>query len=203
MSVERTQLFTLDLGRLKFPSDPTQGAATLKIGAEYKVDVQKPSGKDDPQIKGQGKDARRVKVSLWWTTRIDDEARAFLREISPVGVNAGKAWEISHPDMEIYNFASIEFTRIGEMDHEHARSSVELEALSWKKTTPAQRGSGTKTATEAEQWQEGAGTSDHIFFKTSDGNRIDMGPGPATEITSEGNRVGFNSADAPKAKVPR
>ncbi len=203
MSVERSQLFTLDLGHLKFPSDSTQGGAVLKVGAEYKVDVQKPSGKDDPQINGQGKDARHVKVSFWWTTRIDDEARAFLREISPVGVNAGKAWEINHPDQEIYNFASIEFTKIGEMDHEHGKSSVEFEALSWKKTSPAQTGSGTKTATEAEKWEDGDGTAGHVFFTTSDGNRVDMGAGPVTQVTSSGNRVGFNASDAPKAKVPR
>lgn len=199
-------LQALDLGSLRFPSDPSEGVATLKIKGEYKIDVQKPAGKDDPKLTGVGKDARHVSIEMWWSTRIDDETRAFIKKVSPVGINAGKAWEISHPDCELYSFDSIQFTSIGELTREVGKVSISLEALSWKKTPAAKKGTGAKTASKAEEWRNvpTKGAAGHILHKTSDGNTIDMGPGPIGVTIDGGKNAvgGFGGPDAPAAAVP-
>lgn len=204
--IDSTLLQSLDLGSLSFPSHPQEGCATLKIKGELKVDAQKPNGKSDPKLTTVGKGARHVSIELWWTTRIDDESRAFIKQISPVGINSGKAWELSHPDCEIYGFSAILFTSIGELTREVGKVSITFEALSWKKTPPAQTGTGSKTATKAEAWHN-APTKEqvtHVTFTTSDGNKIDMGAGPIGVIIDGGkNKIGgFGGPDAPVAEVP-
>lgn len=204
--IESSLLQAIDLGSLRFPSDPSQGCATLKINGEYKIDVQKPAGKNDPKLTGVGIDARHVSIEMWWTTRIDVESRAFIKQISPVGINAGKAWEISHPDADIYSFNSIQFTNIGEFAREAGKVSITFEALSWKKPAAAKKGTGTKTATKAEEWRNVPikGAAGHITHVTSDGNTVDMGPGPEG-ITIDGGKNavgGFGGPEAPKAEVP-
>jgi hypothetical protein len=198
-------LQALDLGALKFPSNPSEGVATLKIKGKYKIDEKKPHGKDDPTLTGVGKEAREVTVEMWWTTRIADETRSFIQQISPVGINAGKAWELSHPDCEIYRFNAIMFTSIGEIDRSTTgKESISFTALSWTKTPPVQKGTGAKTATDAEQWKNAPSTGGNTIYITPSGQKIDMGPGPVTYTTPSGQVYGFDQAEnAPSASVPK
>jgi hypothetical protein len=194
--IDSNLLQALSLGSLSFPSNPREGCCTLKIKGDLKVDAQKPAGKNDPKLTTVGKEARHVSIELWWTTRIDDESRSFVKQISPVGLNAGKAWEISHPDCEIYGFDAILFTSIGELTREVGKVSITFDALSWKKTPPAQKGTGSKTATSAQAWQ--------VSMSTVSGS-LATANGQVSMSTISGSLAtanGFDGPDAPKAVVP-
>jgi hypothetical protein len=204
MTFDVAGVMSIDLGPNRFPSDPNEGIATLTIEGEYKVDVQKPHGKDDPTIKGVGKDARHIKLVLQWTTRIEEEARAFIKTASPLGPNAGHAWETTHPDCDLYFFDSIQLTKQGEIARTAGDRTITFEGLSWKHTVPVQSGAGAKTAKKADGWTnpDSIAGKGHTTFTTSSGNVIDMGAGPVAVETSDGNTFGFGSGAAPKAKVP-
>lgn len=195
-------LMTVDIGQNRFPPDPGEGWAEVLFSAEYELDAQKPHGKDDADIKGVGRKAREVTIILHWTNRIDDLARSFIREVSPVGPNQGKAWELVHPDTELYNVDSIQLKSMGEIKRTPGERTLTLKGLSWAKKAPVQKGTGAVTAKKPEEWTDPTGANDHVLLVTSDGNTIDMGPGPVTYENEDGNNYGFNGADAPAPEVP-
>ncbi len=190
------------LGDNSWPPDPDEAWAEVKFSAEYAVDEQKPAGKDDPTIKNTGRKARKVTLVLHWTNRMDSDARAFLMQVSPVGINQGKAWEMSHIDAELYRVDAVTITTMGEITRTPGERTLSLGGISWIKKPAVKTGTGVKSADKAVEWKNAQIASDHVTFKTSDGNTIDMGPGPITSKTTDGNTYGFGADDAPAAEVP-
>jgi hypothetical protein len=204
MSADDPKLLeAFDLGSNRWPPNPDEGWAEVKFSAEYDVDEQKPAGKDDPTVKNKGRKARKFTAILHWTLRIDSEARAYIKQVSPVGVNQGKAWELVHPDAELYNVDSVQLLTMGDISRTAGERTLTLGGVSWIKKPPVKVGTGTKSADKAVEWTDKNVSSDHVILVTSDGNRIDMGPGPATATTTTGNKFGFNQPDAPKVAVPK
>ncbi len=197
-------LESFDLGDNHWPPDPSEGWAEVKFSAEYAVDEQKPAGKDDPTVKNTGRKARKFSAILHWTSRIDDAARRYIMQISPVGVNQGKAWELVAADAILYNVDNVELTSMGEITRTAGERTLTIGGISWIKKPPVKSGTGVKSADKPVEWHNAPvkGADQHVTFKTSDGNTIDMGPGPIAQKTSDGNTFGFNGADAPKAEVP-
>jgi len=203
-SAELLQSF--DLGPHRWPPDPAEGFAIVKFSAEYAVDEQKPNGKNDATIKNTGRKARKFSAELHWTRRIDDKARAYILQISPVGVNQGKAWEFVHLDAELYNIDNIEILTMGEIERTYGERTLTIGGISWVKKPPLKVGTGVASAKKPEEWVNARpADQSHVFFHTSDGNTIDMGPGPVTytsTTTAEQNQKGFSGPAAPSAKVP-
>ena len=196
------QLMSFALGDNSWPPNPDEAWAEVKFSAEYAVDEQKPAGKDDPTVKNTGRKARKVTLILHWTDRMDAEARVFLRTVSPVGVNQGKAWEISHVDAELYNVDSVELTTMGEIARTASTRDITLGGISWIKKPAAKAGTGVKSADKPVEWKDTPQNADHFTFKTADGNTIDMGAGPVAVKTRGGQEYGFGTSDAPAAEVP-
>lgn len=195
-------LMTFDLGQNRWPPNPKEGYAIVTFSAEFELDPQKPHGKDDADIKGVGRKAREFTAELHWTKYMDSEARAYLTLVSPVGVNQGKAWELSHPDQDLYNVDSVQLKTMGEIKRTPGERTCILKGLSWAKKKPVQTGVGSTTAAKPEEWVDSPIQGTHLTATTSDGNTIDLGPGPATATTPNGNTFGFNGAQAPKPAVP-
>lgn len=195
-------LMTFDLGPNRWPPDPAEGFALVTFSAEFELDPQKPHGKDDADIKGVGRKAREFTAELHWTSRIDSDARAYLLQVSPVGINQGKAWELVHPDQDLYNVDSVQLKTMGEIKRTPGERTCVVKGLSWAKKKPVQSGVGATTAAKPLEWVDSPPAASRITAITSDGNTIDLGPGPATATTSDGNTIGFNGAQAPKPAVP-
>jgi len=203
MSADNAQsLMTVDLGPNRWPPNPKEAWAIVTFSAEFELDAQKPHGKDDADIKGVGRKAREVTIELHWTKYMDSEARAFILLVSPVGINQGKAWELSHPDQDLYNVDSAQLKSMGEIKRTAGERTLILKGLSWAKKKPVQSGTGSTTAAKPVEWVDTPPGGSHLTVTTSGGNTIDLGPGPATVTTSNGNALGFNGAQAPKPAVP-
>jgi hypothetical protein len=204
MSADDPKLLeAFDLGDNHWPPDPNEGHAVVKFSAEYEVDEQKPAGKDDPTVKNKGRKARKFTAELHWTLRIDSEARAYIKQVSPVGANQGKAWEIVHPDAELYNVDNVEILTMGEIARTAGERTLTIGGISWIKKPPVKVGTGTKSADKAVVWSDQKPTVTHVIYTTPSGNKIDMGAGPVTIETPSGNKIGFDQPEnAPSAKVP-
>jgi hypothetical protein len=197
------QLESFDLGSNRWPPDPSEGYAVVKYSAEYEVDEQKPSGKDDPTVKNKGRKARKFTAELHWTLRIDTEARAYIKQVSPVGVNQGKAWELVHPDAELYNVDNVELTSMGEITRTPGERTLTLTGISWIKKPPVKVGTGTKSADKAVVWTDQKPTVNHVIYTSPSGQKYDMGAGPIEVVTPSGQKYGFDQPEnAPAAKVP-
>lgn len=195
-------LMAFDLGPNRWPPDPAEAFAIVTFSAEYELDPQKPHGKDDADIKGVGRKARDITLELHWTKYVDSEARAYILQVSPVGINQGKAWELSHPDQDLYNVDSAQLKTMGEIKRTAGDRTLVLKGLSWARKKPVQSGVGSTTAAKPLEWVDHTIAEANLIVTTSDGNKINLGPGPATNTTSEGNVFGFNGAAAPKPAVP-
>lgn len=195
-------LMSFDLGPNRWPPDPDEGFAVVKFGATYKLDPQKPNGKDDPSIKNVGREARKFSAELHWTSRIDSDARAYIKQISPVGINQGKSWDLRHIDQELYNVDAVELDEMGEIERGPNERKVTIKGISWNRAQQIKVGTGATTPAAPVSYTNPDDKPGDVTFTTSTGNVINMGPGPITQTTSTGNVIGFNGADAPKPSVP-
>lgn len=152
------------IGTWQFP--PTSGSCTVlvSIEAEGKVDEKEADGKDDATTTWKGRKPASVKISLSWRafnwqgqTPANVDIRAALKDLSPRGMNGGKAWEFTHCDAEVHGVLSIIIKKISGPKWELGSDKVtaDIEAASWVKPAPKDTGAA-KTPASASPWDAAA-----------------------------------------------
>lgn len=135
---------SIDVGGVRFPSDPREGAVkvTVKTGAD--IEAQKANGKNGAVHKSKGKKVAEVTLVFTFTRRIYAASNSLRLQLDPGGVNTGKSWEARHPELSDRLVNALIFKSLGALERVGDKYSFTLEGDGWNEPAKALTG-GTKT----------------------------------------------------------
>jgi len=111
---------SVGIGGMTFPPIPGEGAvARVSFTTKIKVDKQKASGKDKAKTKVNGVEPAEGELELTWTPAVDEAAMQFTMALDPNGPNAGKPFDIVHPEAQRRRVKSILVVEAGKLEIKH------------------------------------------------------------------------------------